>query len=88
MPGPKIHCLGVGEHRDRPLCGECRNLPAVSRQEFMNVNKENRCGRCADAAWIRGELRWQDKHKISVTGGAAAGPGLAGPELPAVLDIK
>ncbi len=85
---PKIHCRGVGEHYGRPLCGERRTLPAVSRQEFVMVSRENRCGRCADSAWIRGELRLRDKQKISVTD-AAAGPARpCSMHVPTVYDIK
>jgi len=84
----KIHCLGVGEHRGRPLCGEDEKLIAMSRQEFMTVSKEKRCGRCANAAWVRGELRVRKYRNFSVTGGAAAASMNHSSGLPATSDIK
>lgn len=51
---PKIHCRGLVEHKNRPMCG--KKLPkefCVSRKEFMQVPWSSKCQACANTKYAR-----------------------------------
>jgi len=55
----KIHVLGIGRHYQKPVCGKrlTEIEKAVSRKEFLFVDKQNRCRGCEHTAWVKSYMR-------------------------------
>jgi len=49
-----IHCRGIEQHKDRPMCGKrAPGERTVSRHEFKQVSSQARCKACARTRYAR-----------------------------------